>query len=270
MTARLDNEPLTHWEGEPVRVWEEVWGIRELEAWPSLNSTNDRVLERARGGAGPWTVVVAEAQRRGRGRSRSPWHSPPGMGLWMSFLVRRHAAGGGLLSPLLAGLAVARAIESVAAVRADLKWPNDVWTGGRKVAGVLCESAGQQVVVGVGLNVRQREGDFPPELRAHAGSVEMSAGRPVGRPALAGALLAHARRLLDRPVVRLDDDLLAEIGRRDALRERRVRVDGVLGRALGVDAQGRLQVEVGPGIIRPVQAGHVELIEPEMTREGAE
>jgi BirA family biotin operon repressor/biotin-[acetyl-CoA-carboxylase] ligase len=191
------------------------------------------------------------------------------MGLWMSFLVRRHEAGGGLLSPLLAGLALARAIEGVAGVHADLKWPNDVLIGGRKVAGVLCESAGSQVVVGIGLNVRQRETDFPSELRGRALSVEMAAGKPVARAALAAAVLEQARRLLDRPVLRLDDELLAEIRRRDVLRGRRVRVEGLFGRALGVDARGRLLVEVAPDEARPVHSGHVELIEPEITSEGA-
>ncbi len=255
------SELLTHWEGEPLRVWEGLWGIAELEAWDSLGSTNDRVRDRARSGAPPWTVVIADEQTAGRGRSGRPWHSPRGLGLWMSFLVRRHDAGEGALTPLLAGLAVARAIEKRTRLEVGVKWPNDLWVGGRKLAGVLCEAVGARVVVGVGVNVRQRPDDFAPELRDLATSVEVAAGEGVARGALAGGILAEARTLLDRPAPRLEPAVATELERRDVLAGRQVRVAGREGVAAGVDARGRLLIETAPGEVRPVVAGHVDLLE---------
>jgi BirA family biotin operon repressor/biotin-[acetyl-CoA-carboxylase] ligase len=240
-------------------VWEGLWGVREVEAWSSLPSTNDRARERALEGAASWTVVLAEEQTRGRGRSGRDWFSPRGMGLWLSFLIDRQPSGEGLLSPLLAGLALARGLESVTGVEAGVKWPNDVWVSGRKVAGVLCESAGRMLVVGAGVNVRQRDRDFPPELRGRAGSLETASGRAVSRSALATALLTEARRLLDRPVLRLDEALQRELASRDVLRGRPVRVAGTAGQGAGFDALGRLQVETRPGVVESVVAGHVEL-----------
>jgi BirA family transcriptional regulator, biotin operon repressor / biotin---[acetyl-CoA-carboxylase] ligase len=253
--------PRTHWEGEPVRVWEGVWGVSEVEAWTSLPSTNDRARERGRLGAGPWYVVLADEQTQGRGRSGRRWSSPAGLGLWMSFLVRRHQAGEGLLTPLLAGLATARAVERLVGREAGVKWPNDVWIEGRKVAGVLCESVGGLVVVGVGVNVRQTLEDFPVEIRRSATSLELVTGCRVSRSRLAGEILAEARRLLDRPVPRLAPALVGELHQRDVLGGRFLRVGGRRGIGAGVDALGRLLVETGPGDVRPVVAGHVDLDE---------
>lgn len=256
------NQPLTHWEGEPVRVWEGLWGVAEVEAWASLGSTNDRARARARAGAPSWLVVLADEQTEGRGRSGRRWHSPRGLGLWMSFLVRRHPAGEGALTPLLAGLAAARAIEGRTGLEVGVKWPNDLWIGSRKVAGVLCESVGALVVVGIGVNVRQRPDDFPPELRSLATSVEAEAGATLSRGRLAGGILDEARVLLDRPSPRLDPPILEELGRRDVLGGRAVRVGGRRGIGAGVDPLGRLLVETAPGDVRPVIAGHVDLEEP--------
>lgn len=260
---------LTHWEGEPIRVWEALWEVPRLEAWHLLGSTNDRARELAAGGAPPFTVVVAEAQSEGRGRGGRRWHSPEGLGLWISVLLRPCAADAARLASLLVGVAASRAVERVTAgLRARLKWPNDVLLGGRKVAGVLCEATRDGgLVAGVGVNVRQRPGDFPPELRAHAISLEAARGGPVSRGVLAGALLAEMRELLARPPLRLDGALADEVAARDALVGRPVLLEGgAQGLARGIDASGRLRVEVTPGEVRPVVAGsvtalHVEALE---------
>src|SRR5207248_4297447 len=97
-------------------------------------------------------VVVAEEQTAGRGRLDRSWESPPRAGLTFSVLLRPVTAADSWV-PLLAGLAVARALNEQAGVEAALKWPNDVIVNDRKVAGVLAEAAGGAVVIGVGLNV---------------------------------------------------------------------------------------------------------------------
>src|SRR5689334_25409181 len=100
-------------------------------------------------------VLVAEHQATGRGRLDRTWVSPPRAGLTVSFLLRPDvpAARRGWL-PLLTGVALAEAVGEVTGVRASLKWPNDLLAvDGRKLAGILAESTGTAVVVGVGLNV---------------------------------------------------------------------------------------------------------------------
>jgi BirA family biotin operon repressor/biotin-[acetyl-CoA-carboxylase] ligase len=183
---------------------------RTLVARAEVGSTNDEAWEALAVGAPDGTVVVADAQTRGRGRAGRSWHTAPDKGLALSVLLhqgcdRRHL---GML-PLAAGLAVAQALESLGADPA-LKWPNDVLLEGRKVAGVLCESrrfqappgypvsppartdaaaGGRDVaVVGVGVNVTQAREDFPPEIAETATSLAL-AGVVTDRESVAAAFL---------------------------------------------------------------------------------
>jgi len=263
--AQAEDAPhvqMTHWEGEPVGVWEALWKVPRFEAWRAVGSTNDRARVLAAAGAPPFTVVVAEEQTAGRGRVGRRWDSPPGMGLWMSVVLRAPAAEARRLAPLLVGLAACRAFErSVPELRATLKWPNDVFLGDRKAAGVLCEGCGADaLVVGIGVNVRQRMIDFPAEIRGTAVSLEMAAGSPVARSALAGALIHELRTLLSRAPMRLEGAVAHEIARRDALRGQEVQLEGGSeGVAQGIDAAGRLLVRVSATELRPVVAGSVSL-----------
>jgi len=253
---------MTHWEGEPVRVWEALWQVPRFEAWRAVGSTNDRARILAAAGALPFTVVVAEEQTAGRGRVGRTWDSPPAMGLWMSVVLRPPAVEARRLAPLLVGLAACRAFERTAPeLSATLKWPNDVFLGDRKAAGVLCElDGGDALVAGIGVNVRQRMSDFPAEIRGRAVSLEMAAGRPVARSTLAGALLDELRSLLSRAPLRLEGAVAHEIARRDALWGREVQLeDGGVGVAEGIDAAGRLLVRVSDTELRPVVAGSVTL-----------
>lgn len=257
---------LSHWEGEPLRVWEELWGVPRLEAHARLPSTNDRVRELGLSGAAAFTTVIAEEQTAGRGRSGRRWESPPAMGLWISVLLRPGPGRGAPLTPLaplVVGVAVARAAEEAAeGVEARLEWPNDILVGGRKVAGVLCEGVGTGVVVaGVGVNCRQGEEDFPEALRERAGSLEMAAGRRVSRAAVAGALLRELRELFSPPPALLEGDLAAEVRRRDALQGRRIRTEaGPAGIARGIDPDGALRVEDAGGDVRRIVAGTVRAV----------
>src|SRR5262249_23189793 len=138
--------------------------------------------------------VVAESQTAGRGRLGRQWHSPPGCNLYCSIVLRPPlvpAAVPGLA--LVAGLAVADAVQVVAGARAALKWPNDVLLAGRKVAGILTELDAEvervhHVIVGIGVNLN---GDaFPMELAAKATSLRLVTGRAVNRAQFTGGLLA--------------------------------------------------------------------------------
>ncbi|HSA95741.1 MAG TPA: biotin--[acetyl-CoA-carboxylase] ligase [Acidobacteriota bacterium] len=150
----------------------------------SLASTNDTARDFAFDGAAHGTAVLAREQTRGRGTKGRTWHSPAGLGLYVSFVVRGPEGGevpSPHLLPLVAGLAAADALAAEAGVEARLKWPNDLVHDGRKIGGILSEAvsgvaAGGFAVVGVGLNVGHAPEDFPPELRATASSVRMAGG----------------------------------------------------------------------------------------------
>ena len=136
------------------------WRVEVLE---QTGSTNAVVAERGAAGEPAGLVVVAEQQVSGRGRLDRSWVSPARAGLTFSALLRPDlpAAAWGWL-PLLAGVAVARALRAQAQVDAVLKWPNDVLVGGRKVAGLLAEGvAGGGLVMGIGLNVTTTRAELP-------------------------------------------------------------------------------------------------------------
>jgi BirA family biotin operon repressor/biotin-[acetyl-CoA-carboxylase] ligase len=136
---------------------------RTLEVVPEIGSTNAALAAAAAEDAPEGSVLVAEHQVAGRGRLDRVWTSPPRAGLTVSFLLRPDvpAARRGWL-PLLTGVALAEAVGEVSGVRASLKWPNDLLAAdGRKLAGILAESSGTAVVVGVGLNVNTTEAELP-------------------------------------------------------------------------------------------------------------
>ncbi len=157
------------------------WG--PVEVFDRLGSTNDEVRERP----APWRVVVAEQQDAGRGRLGRAWTTTPGTALAVSVLVPPPASGASWV-PLLAGLAVHRAVEEVAGVVTALKWPNDVLVPGdddRKLAGLLCEWTEAGVVVGLGLNVDTARGDLPLDT---ATSLRAAGAPGVDRAALLDGL----------------------------------------------------------------------------------
>ena len=216
------------------------------------DSTNQRAGELAASGAPHGTLVTAHAQRAGRGRGGREWAAPPGSSVLMSLLLRELDE----LLPLAASVAVSEACEA-AGVNCAIKWPNDVWIDGRKVAGILVEGRPQEgwAVLGIGLNVSASSEELPVELRETATSIGIAAG---GAPSVEGLL----DTLLDTLEVRLADDretVLAAWRQRDALRGRTVRWQEGQGVAVGVDASGALQVDTHAGRVA-LDAGEVHLL----------
>jgi BirA family biotin operon repressor/biotin-[acetyl-CoA-carboxylase] ligase len=135
---------------------------REVQVVEETGSTNADLLARARSGAGEGLVLVAEAQTSGRGRMGRRWISSPRRALTFSVLLRPAVPAGRLgWAPLLAGVAVASALQRTAGVDARLKWPNDVLVDGAKIAGILAERWGNAIVIGTGINVLQQRGELP-------------------------------------------------------------------------------------------------------------
>lgn len=248
-----------------MEEWARRWGVPHFEAHDELPSTNDRLRALASAGAAHFTVVTADSQTAGRGRGGKRWDSPGGMGLWISFLVRSDSEVPPTLVPILVGLAAARALEQLCpSLRPGIKWPNDIEVEGRKIGGILCEGAGSGVVVvGVGLNLRQRIDDFEPGMKGRAASLEMAGCTGVSRSRIAGELLSAARSLVDPPPPSLDERLRQEVRDRDTLTGRTVRTEvGVTGKAIGIAADGALLVEVD-GRVEEIRAGGVTAMDSE-------
>lgn len=166
-----------------------------------VTSTNDVAARLAEAGAAEGTTIVAETQTEGRGRHGRVWCSPAGAGLYVSTIIRPDRqtvpGSGSALLTLMAGVALADAIREATGLVVDIKWPNDLVSEGRKLAGILAEGAGhgtslEHVVLGFGINLRAAS--YPPDVAARATSLETELGRPVDR----GALLARALVNLSR------------------------------------------------------------------------
>jgi BirA family biotin operon repressor/biotin-[acetyl-CoA-carboxylase] ligase len=235
----------------------------------SLPSTNTEAARQAALGAPEGLCVVAREQTAGRGRRERSWASPRGAGLYLS-VVLRPALGprDWPLVTLAAALAVRDALSEGCGLAADIKWPNDLLAGGRKLCGILAETAegarGRAVVLGVGVNLR--DDSLPAEIRDTATSVEAQTGRAPDAEALLAALL--------RALGRRYDALHAAGGAADTLREweagssyargRRVSVrlaeETFEGTTRGLAPDGALRVETDAGRLRTVTAGDVTAV----------
>jgi BirA family biotin operon repressor/biotin-[acetyl-CoA-carboxylase] ligase len=155
--------------------------------FPQVGSTNDIATMLAEHGAEEGVVVVADQQTAGRGRLGRAWASPPGAGIYMSAILRPTPRASSLLT-IAAGVAVADAVALATGLDVQLKWPNDVYVGDRKLAGILAEGAPRYVVLGIGINVLPAA--YPPDVARRATSIETELGRPVDRGLLLAECLA--------------------------------------------------------------------------------
>ena len=167
-----------------------------LRAYRALESTQTVARAWADDGAPEGAVVVADYQVAGRGQRGRSWTAPPGAALLFSVVLRpRFPVARWPEIPLAVGCAIAEGVEAAGPIVARLKWPNDVVVDGRKVAGVLAEGvAGEPplVILGIGVNVSQRDADWPPHLVGTAGSLA-TLGAPVSRESLLRLLLTRLR-----------------------------------------------------------------------------
>lgn len=228
------------------------------------DSTNARARELAEAGAPSGTVVTAGEQTAGRGRQGRGWTAPPGGALLYSAILKpldeRH-----LLLPLAVPLAVCEAAEALEpGIECGIKWPNDVWLDGKKLAGVLIEAKPQEgwAVIGVGLNLAIEPHEFPPELRDTATSITTS--NASGAPYVPHRHIRRTgREVLDERLGRWveagEEEILAAWRERDALLGREVAWEGGSGVADGIDDRGRLAVAVPGGDRVLLGAGEVHL-----------
>lgn len=201
-------------------------------------------------------VAVTEHQTAGRGREGRPWVDVRGQSLLLSVLLRPPAGSASQELSLVAGLAVAEAVEEDRDA-AGIKWPNDVLLGGRKVAGVLLEAAGGAVVCGIGVNVSQAHGQLPQGTRVPAGSLVAVTGRAPARAELLVTLLEILEHRYDAWRRSGLAPLLDELEARNVLRGRRVAVGGERGVAGRIAPDGRLTLLRDDGTTVPVGSGEV-------------
>ena len=253
------------------------WHIRRFE---EIDSTNRWLLDAARtsaarpSGDGPagdgqgaptGMVAVADHQSAGRGRLGRAWVAPPGASLLCSILLRPATLAVDRLHLLTAAvaLAAADAVEAEAGFRPDLKWPNDLMVGRRKLAGVLAEAALPVVVVGIGINCNwPAVEEMPPELTNIAVAANHIAGRPVSRDAVLTGMLAALGVLLDEGW----DKVASRYRRSCTTIGQIVRVDladeSFSGTAADITTEGHLLVDVGT-CLRTVTAADVTHLRPE-------
>ena len=232
-------------------------GLGPVQVVASTGSTNADLAAAAREGAAPGAVRVAFHQSAGRGRFTRRWEAPPGSSLAMSVLVRPvlPVTSWGWLS-LLTGLAVADGIRAATGLAPDLKWPNDVLLDGRKVCGILAERATPDlVVIGMGVNLTLTADELPVPTATSLSLAGSTASALAVAAGVLGALAAHLAEQTDLDALkRAYDRRCATIGRRVRVVESEA--SSVEGLAMGVDAEGRLLVQVGDRVV-PFAAGDV-------------
>lgn len=237
--------------------------------YPELDSTNDRLKAMARQGAPHGTVLIADHQTGGHGRRGRSFHSPEGVGIYLSMLLRPNCPPGELMHLTCAtAVAMCDALESATGLRPQIKWTNDLVWGKRKLGGILTElgltpqGMVDYAIIGIGINCCQQPEDFPDDIQALAASLSMVTGKAIDRAKVAAAMMAA--------LYRMSETLLTE---KDAMLERYrqncitlgqdislVRGDDIRhGHALDVDTEGALTVLFPDGHTETVNSGEVSV-----------
>jgi BirA family biotin operon repressor/biotin-[acetyl-CoA-carboxylase] ligase len=242
---------------------------RDIRVFEQTTSTNDVIEKLARDGVKEGAVVFAESQTKGRGRLGRKWISPERKGLWFSVLLRPDLRPQEATQLTVASAtALRRAIQSETGLHPEIKWPNDILIGGKKVAGILTELSAEldrvrHVILGIGVDVNLGASEFPPELRRLATSLKIESGKTISRSELATAIL----RELDGDYARIGGGRFAEvadeweahcqtIGRNVTIQtgDRKIR-----GRAESLDDDGALLLRTEHGHLERVTGGDVTL-----------
>lgn len=242
---------------------------REVIRLDIVDSTNDYLMELALRGAAHGTVVIADAQKKGKGRLERTWFSPPGKNIYMSVLLRPDLRPGDApLLTVVSAVACVSAIKKLTGLEAGIKWPNDLVVEGRKLGGILLESRFRSggishAVVGIGINVNSGQADFPEDLRAIATSVFQEAGKKTKRAALIDAILDDIDGGLGLLMEKGRSQLLEKYREMSATLGKRVKADTgertLEGVALDIDEQGHLMLQTGTGEVETISAGDVTL-----------
>lgn len=242
-----------------------------LECLKETASTNSDAFRLAENGAPEGTVVISDAQSGGKGRRGRIWSSPPGVNLYCSVVLHP------LIMPyeapqltFLSAVAVARAIEKTSGLVPEIKWPNDVLIGGKKVAGLLNEMSAETdginfVILGIGVNINMLPEQFPAELRYPATSLLIESGHRVDRTVFVAAMLNELDALYADFVSLGFEPVRQEWLKRCNATGRSVSVsdggqDERSGFFAGIDGDGALLLRSGDGSVERIVNGDVRVI----------
>lgn len=236
-----------------------------------IDSTNTLAKEYAQRGALAGTAVIAENQTAGRGRLGKTWQSIAGKGLYCSIVLRPQIERNNFAKiTLVAGLAVAEALENISQLPVLLKWPNDVYINGKKCAGILCEASmgsgalDDFVVVGIGVNITLNSMDFRNSLNGLGTSLLIETGKSFSK----AEVFEKIHISLLKHIGEVEKIGISEILKRWRIRDllagkiaRWVSVAGnvIEGEALGIDDEGVLYVRDQRGILHEILSGDVQL-----------
>jgi len=241
------------YDGSDARELERCLAVPRVLIFAEVSSTLDIAHREAAAGTPAGTVIVADAQSAGRGRLGRSWSSYSGAGVWLTIIERPPTSSALEALPLRVGIGLAPALDPFTDARVQLKWPNDLYVSGRKLAGVLAEARWRDgaldwIAIGVGINVRAPRGQSQGiGLREATSRVEvLSAAVPAIRAAAAqrGPLSAAER---------------AQFAERDLAAGRRC-TEPAVGRVVGIDERGALLIDSG-GDVATVRAGSLVLTE---------
>ena len=244
--------------------------MRLVHHLEGIGSTNDVAHDLAARGALDGTIVVADAQEAGRGRHGRDWFSPAQGNVYLSYIHRSRLQAAELSALTLdAATAVATALEDFAGLRADLKWPNDLLVGGKKLAGILTElhteispNGSPVVIIGVGVNVAIDAEAFPDLLKPIATSVLIETGIRHDPAALAPLIGRRLREKLAGYEASRGPDMTGYLARFPYV-DARVAQDGREGVIVGVCADGGLSVRWDGGEdAEAIYSGEITLMEP--------
>lgn len=244
--------------------------MHSIQYFTTIDSTNTFAKSLAAQGAPHGTVLIAGQQTGGRGRMGRSFHSPEGMGIYLSVILRPNCRAADLMHlTCAAGVAMCSAVENAAGIRPGIKWTNDLVYGRRKLAGILTElglsprGTVDYAVIGIGINCCQTESDFPEDIRGIAGSLASVTGENIDRAKVAAALMDALYRM-DQCLL-TDQVSIIERYRRDCITLGQavsvVRADGTVhhGTALDIDEEGALLVRFVDGHNEFVTSGEVSI-----------
>ncbi len=240
---------------------------KEVYAFRETSSTSDAAAALARGGAEEGVVVVADTQTAGRGRMGRSWESVPGVGIWMSLVIRPHMPPMNVPRvTITAAVAVSEVIRAETGNEAPIEWPNDIALRGKKVAGILTEMVAEQdrvefVILGIGLNVNHTERDFTATIKRKATSLYLEDGVRRNRTSLLQKLLERLEYLYEMLQEEKFGEIVARWSANSYTLGRRVRctTDGrpVEGVAESLASDGALLVRTDGGSLQRITSGDV-------------
>lgn len=244
------------------------WLGKTIHWYDAVESTNLIAIEMAKQGAPEGTAVLANEQLSGRGRGVRSWHSPAGVGVYCSIVLRpKMAPSKGQLITLMTSVSIVKAIAQRTGLSPRVKWPNDILINNRKVAGILLESrvSGAQigyVVLGFGINVNNDSADLPEDIRVKASSLLLELKKPVDRSTLVVEIFSELERIYDI-FQRHDFSLILEqwrhysatLGQRVRIWQKDKTTEGI---ALDLTEDGGLLLKLEEGKQVVVHAGDVQ------------